>query len=191
VKVAVFHATLPGLGRKPGGVDMVVHRLANALAEAGGMDVTVYSLCDAPPGARYAHRRLWASRPWLTANPLARFFVLPAMLNFVRFDAAQVIHLHGDDWFYIRRNVPTVRTMHGSALFEARTAVSWKRKVEQYCMYPMEWLAARLCDIPLAIGTLTAKLYRTRYSIDNGIDIDMFHPGAKTSHPQVFYIGTW
>ena len=170
---------------------MVVHRLANALADAGGMNVTVYSMDALPPGARYGHRRLFGPFSWLNRNPLARFFVLPALLNFVRFGPADVLHIHGDDWFYLWRPIPTVRTIHGSALFEARTAASWKRRVEQYCLVPMEWLSARLCRISLAIGTQTARLYRTKYGIDNGIDLEVFHPGPKTAHPQVLYVGTW
>jgi phosphatidyl-myo-inositol alpha-mannosyltransferase len=34
----------------------------------------------------------------------------------VKFKGFDVLHLHGDDWFYLRRTLPTVHTLHGSAL---------------------------------------------------------------------------
>ena len=191
MKVALFHTTLPEVGRKPGGVEMVVHRLANALAQSGEVDVKVYSLSSLPTGGRYRHQRLYARLPWLKNNQFGRLIVLPVLLNFVHFEPADVMHFHGDDWFFVRRKVPTVRTLHGSALFEARAARSWKRKVEQYAVYPLEQLAARLCRVAIGIGAETAKLYRTKYTMDNGVDTGLFRPGAKAEYPQVLYVGTW
>lgn len=169
----------------------MVHRLANALTELGDVDVTVYSLTAAPPGAKYQHRRLFSRHPWLRHNPFGRLIVLPALLNFVDFEDADVLHFHGDDWFYVRRRRPTVRTMHGSALLEARAAQTWTRRAEQYCVYPLERLAASLSRVPLAIGKSTVQLYHAKQNIDNGVCTDLFRPGPKTSHPQILYVGTW
>src|SRR6478672_8605548 len=191
MKVAFFHTTLPEPGRKLGGVEVVVHRLANALAELGDVDVKVYSLTGVPPDAKYRHERLFPRHPWLRDNPLGRLIVLPALLNFVHFEEADLVHLHGDDWFYLRRKLPTVRTFHGSAWLEARSARTWKRKVEQYCVYPLERLAAYLARLTLAVGSSTAALYNANQCIDNGVGIELFRPGVKTSHPQVLYVGTW
>ena len=119
MNLALFHTTLPGAGRKLGGAELVVHRLANALTELGDVNVTVYSLTGAPSDAKYHHRRVFSRYPWLVDNPLGRLIVLPALLNFVPFEGADVLHFHGDDWFYVRRKRPTVRTFHGSALLEA------------------------------------------------------------------------
>jgi phosphatidylinositol alpha-mannosyltransferase len=190
MKVALFHATLPEEGRKLGGVEIAVHRLANALAVTEGMDVKVYSLSDAPAGAMYKHRRLYARAPWLREIHLARVLLLPFLLNFVPFDASNVMHFHGDDWFFWRRKVPTVRTFHGSALFEARVA-RWSRKAERYGIYFLELLAMHLCRVSIAIGKSTAAIYGSTHIMDNGVDTDLFKPGLKSKSPQIIYIGTW
>ncbi len=191
MKVALFHTTLPEPGRKPGGVEVVVHRLANALVELGDVEVTVYSLTNAPAYARYRHQRLFPAHSWLRENAIGRLIILPALLNFVSFNSAEVVHLHGDDWFYLRRQRPTIRTIHGSALLEARSARTWKRKVEQYCVYPLERLAVYLSCVSLAIGSSTGRLYPTKQPMDNGVSTEVFRPGPKTRHPQILYVGTW
>lgn len=190
MRIALFHTTLPEAGRKPGGVEVAVHRLANALAEAGD-EVTVYSLTPAPPEARYGHHRLFTSAPWLRNAAFGRLLVLPALLNFTDFGDAQVVHLHGDDWFYLWRNKPTVRTLHGSALREAQAARFWLRRWSQYAVYPLEHLSARLCRRAVAVGDDAARLYHTSGTVDNGVDPEMFFPGEKSSTPLVVYAGTW
>src|SRR5206468_5629444 len=94
MKIGLFHATLPEAGRKPGGVEVAVHRLANALVLQGGDEVIVFSLTPAPADARYTHRRLFPRAAWLNQSLLGRWFLLPFLLNFVRFGAADLIHLH-------------------------------------------------------------------------------------------------
>ncbi len=102
-----------------------------------------------------------------------------------------MLHLHGDDWFYLRRTVPTVRTLHGSALYEARHATSMKRRLSQYIVYPLEHLSVRLATVPAAVGRQTADLYRIEQVVDNGVDLGVFHPGPKDDRPRVLYVGTW
>lgn len=190
MRITLFHTTLPEGGRKPGGVETAVHRLANALVQSGD-EVTVYSLSPCPEEALYRHRMLFAGSPFLRTNSFGRLMVLPALLNFTSFDEAEVVHFHGDDWFYLRRSKPTLRTLHGSALREAQSAQSWPRRLSQYAVYPLEQLSARLCRIPLAVGRDAARIYRTGNIVDNGVDPRVFYPGTKTTYPSVLFVGTW
>lgn len=191
MKIALFHTTLPEPGRKPGGVEVAVHRLANELARNEKDQVTVLSLTPKPADAEYAHRQLFSSWPTLRDNQLLRLFVLPLLLNKVRLSAFDVVHLHGDDWFIVSRPAATVRTMHGSALYEARTATSWKRKLSQYLVYPLEQLAVKWATRSLAIGPRTAEIYKIPDLANNGVNLDRFFPAEKSPHPQVLYVGTW
>lgn len=190
MRIALFHTTLPEPGRKPGGVEVAVHRLATALC-ARGEDVAVYSLSPAPEGAPYRHVRLFPRHPWLRTKRIPRLLVLPLLLNRVDFGDAEVVHLHGDDWFFLRRRRPSVRTLHGSALEEARSATSWRRRLAQYAVYPLEHLSTRLATVPLAVGPRTAAIYSISDLADNGVDTRLFHPGKKTSDPSVLFVGTW
>ena len=191
MKIALFHTTLPEKGRKPGGVEIAVHRLANQLAMDERDHVTVLSLTPCPQDARYTHKRLFQNKPALKDNQILRLFGLPFLMNFVNWREYDVVHLHGDDWFLFNRPGSSVRTMHGSALYEARSATSLKRKLAQYCVYPLEHLAARLSTIPLAVGPKTALIYNIEHLANNGVDIELFRPGVKETRPQILYIGTW
>ncbi len=191
MKIALFHSTLPSPDRKVGGVEAVVHRLGNALAEQSGHTVTVFSLTSCPPDAQYRHVRLFEEAPQLWQRPLLRWFVLPFLLNRHSFQDYDVLHLHGDDWFFWRRSLPTVRTLHGSALEEARTATSWKRWLAQHLLYPLEHLSARLATLPLAVGPHTAELYHIPNLVNNGVDRELFHPGPKAEDPTLLFVGTW
>ena len=192
MRIALFCTTLPSINRKPGGVEMAVHRLANALSDRSDCQVTVLTLSDQKPsGAKYNIVRLFPNWPWLRDKKIARLFILPALLNFVDMRGFDVVHLQGDDWFYFRRPLPSVRTLNGSALREAQSANSCKRKIMQYLIYPLEHLSARLAYLPLALGPDTAEIYSIEQLIDYGVDGDVFMPGRKLSSPRVFFIGTW
>ena len=192
MKLAIFCTTLPQLDKKPAGVEVAVHRLANSLADRPDCQVTVLTLSEqAPFDAKYNIQRLFSNRSWIRDKKLARLFILPALLNFVDMKAFDVVHLQGDDWFYFRRTLPSVRTLNGSALREAQTATSLKRKIMQYLIYPLEHLSARLACLPLALGRDTAEIYSVQRLIDYGVDVDVFAPGRKHSNPRVFFIGTW
>ena len=192
MRIGLFHASLPGPGRKPSGVDVAVHQLANALARTGGDHVTVLSLSPPPPDAAYRHRQLFAGRGGAVRGKLGRLTLLPAALNRLGLgEGLDVLHLHGDDWFYVHRTCPTVRTLHGSALHEARTATSLKRQVAQRAVYGLEHLAARLATLSLGVGPDTVRLYNTDWLIDNGVDLARFRPGPKWPTPRVLFVGTW
>ncbi len=190
MNIALFHGTLPLPDRKPGGVSVAVHRLAEALSDHSQDTVTVFSLTAAPPDANYHHVQLLSGSDWLLSPP-ASYATLPLLLNSVSFDGFDVLHLHGDDWFFLRRPLPTVRTMHGSALHEARFATSLKRRISQRLIYPFEHLSARLATLTLAVGPETAELYDAPHVVGNGVDLDRFVPGDKTSFPSILFVGTW
>lgn len=188
LKVALFHTTLPRPGEKHGGVELTVHRLANALIEHERLDVTVFS-CDAkPPHALYAHTQLF--RGGLRSR-VARLSILSLALNIVDFNGFDILHLHGDDWFFFRRRVPTIRTLHGSALHEARSAARLRRRLAQYAVYPLERLSARLATRTLAVGPEAGRLYRADGLADNGVDTDLFMPRPKAEFPLLAYVGAW
>lgn len=191
MRIAIFHTTLPEPDRKPGGVEMAVDRLASALGAGTGHEVTVFSLSPPPIEAPYRHVHLFPASPWLHRRRLYRLLVLPLLLNRVDFGAFDVLHLHGDDWFFIRRGLPTVRTLHGSALEEARSATSWRRRLAQYGVYPLERVSTRLATLPLAVGPRTADIYSIPDLANNGVDLDLFRPGPKTPTPSVLFVGTW
>lgn len=191
MNIALFHTTLPEPGRKPGGVEVAVHRLANTLAQTPGDAVTVFSLTPEPHGAAYTHVQLFAEQPRLRENRALRLFMLPFLLNKVSFQDFDVLHLHGDDWFFVRRGVPTVRTLHGSALEEARSATSLKRRLSQLCVYPLEHASARLATVPLAVGPRTQAIYGLDRLAENGVDTRRFRPGPKAARPRVLFVGTW
>jgi phosphatidyl-myo-inositol alpha-mannosyltransferase len=191
MRIALFHTTLPEPGRKPGGVEVAVHRLANELAGRPGDEVTVHSLTPAPADARYRHRRLFPRAPWLARSLPARWTVVPLLLNTVDWGDADVLHLHGDDWFLVRRPVPTVRTFNGTALRESQHAADPKVRVAYRAVWPLERLAARLATLPVALGRDTADLLGLDDVVAYGVDAGRFRPGPKSEHPTVLFVGTW
>jgi glycosyltransferase involved in cell wall biosynthesis len=192
LRIALFHATLPEPGRKPGGVETAVHRLANALVDLGKDEVTVFScMASPPPDARYEHRSVVPQMRFVHGNPFGRIGLLPLVLNFIDFRRFDILHLHGDDWFFLRRQTATVRTFHGSALREAQHATNRKYGAFMYGVYGLEHLSARLSSLPLAIGKDAAVLYGLEKTVSNGVDDTVFFPGPKTVTPRVLFVGTW
>lgn len=190
VRVLMFHTTLPLPGRKPGGVEVAVHRLATALTDLG-VSVTVASLSAAPPDSRYGHRLLFGGNAWLRDSRVGRLLVIPLLLNTVNAAEAHVIHYHGDDWFTLRRGRATVRTLHGSALREAQQATTWRRRALQYFLYPLERMSARLASVAVGVGRDTAAIHGLAHVIGNGVDAAVFSPGQKSNTPVILYVGTW
>jgi phosphatidyl-myo-inositol alpha-mannosyltransferase len=191
MNIAIVAATLPEPHRKLGGVEVFIHRLANRLASDPAHQVTVFSLCDRPADALYQHQRLYGSLGAIAQSKLFVWFIFPLLLNFLDLRGFDVVHLHGDDWFFLRRPVPSVRTMHGSALNEARTATSLKRKLMQRLIYPLEHLSVRLATITAAVGSDSQDIYRLPYVIDIGVSLERFFPGPKAADPAILFVGTW
>lgn len=189
LRIAQFHSTLPEAGRKVGGVEVFVHRLANQLV-GRGHEVTMFTFGPCPDDARYA--RASAGRSWLGSNRVARLALAPLALNRLPQSGFDVLHLNGDDWFMGRRRIPTVRTFYGSALFEARTATSLQRRITQTMVYPMEVLASRLATLSFDIGSDLPKGYRTHGSLPLAVtDPSPRGRAVPSSHPSVLFVGTW
>ncbi len=190
MRVAMYHGTLPQPGRKPGGVEVMVHRLSNALVQRGH-EVEMLSYCEAPADAVYRHRRL----PLRMAGQrrFVRQYVAPWLLNFEDFDGFDLAHFHGDDWFFLRRRLPVVRTFHGSALLEAQTATSLRRRLDKAVIFPLELLAARLATSSYGVGTDSEVIYQTDGLLPPGIDIqDTSAPPPETAaRPTILFVGTW
>jgi phosphatidylinositol alpha-mannosyltransferase len=187
MRIAMYHGTLPQPGRKPGGVEVFVHRLAEALITRGH-DVDVLSYSQPPPGATYRVRRL----PMRIAEDrqFLRLYVASWLLNLQRFADFDVAHFHGDDWFFLHRRLPVVRTFHGSALFEARSAASLRRRINQTMIFPLELLAGKLATSAYGVGIDSEIIYQTDGLLPLGIDLSDRRP-QPSPNPSILFIGTW
>ena len=187
MRVGLFHANIPEAGRKPGGSEVYVVRLADALAEAGH-DVELWCYAGEPSHPLVRLKRL---RPrWLGTAPIMRPYVAPLGLNLRRTDHLDVFHLFGDDWFFVRRRLPTVRTMLGSAIMEAVTAKTVGRASEQMLCFGLEQLSARLADAVYGIGVDSQILYQADGILGSGV-APVTTPPAPDAHPTVLFVGTW
>jgi phosphatidyl-myo-inositol alpha-mannosyltransferase len=191
MKIAIVAATLPEPGRKLGGVEVFIHRLANQLTQDKNHDVTVYSLSDRPADANYAYQRLFPKFAALHKRKLFVWLIFPWLLNLMDWDKAEIVHFFGDEWFYFWRRQPSLRTMNGSALNEALTATSLKRKIAMRLIYPLEHLSVKLATQTVGIGQDAKDIYNLEKIIHIGADQTRFHPGQKTPHPSILFIGTW
>ena len=191
MRVGLFHTTLPEPGRKVGGVELFVHRLAGQLA-GRGHKVTMFTVAGrAPDGARYALRHI--GRP-ATDSRLGRLTLTPLALNRVDWSGLDVLSLHGDDWFFVRRPLPTVRSFHGSALYEARTATSMPRAISQRLAYAGELLASRLADRAYTSAAQMPSAYRLHGRLALAADPPAQPPGdaqPRSAHPSLLFVGTW
>lgn len=186
MRITLFHGKLPCTGTKPSGADVYVARLAGALANAGHMVETwCFGPADPIPGTN--HRALkptgWGDKTVL------RQYVAPFLLNLRAVDSSDVLHLFGDDTFFVRRRVPTVRTFLGSALYESLTATSTKRRVNQAITFRMEQIAARLANARYGIGLESELLYHADGTLPSGVDIPVERSRGATA--TILFVGTW
>jgi glycosyltransferase involved in cell wall biosynthesis len=188
MRIGFFNSSLPQAGRKPGGVDKHLHRLANALAEAGH-EVTFYTYSEALQGARYSTVRL--TPHGFATSMLARATVVPLRLNTLDTGDLDVLHLHGDDWFFLRRRVPTVRTFYGSALNEARQATRMRRRASQYVTFALEVLSSRLATSTYSLIPSEGRAYRTRGHLACGVENLPAPRPAEDEAPNILFVGTW
>ena len=191
MNIGMYTTSLPAPGRKPGGVDVLIDRLAAALATRGHT-VVIHTYSERPPGAPYEVDLLGPSP--LPDHKLGRIVCGPSPMTRISVAGHDVLHLHGDDWFYLRRSVPTVRTFYGSALYEARTATSWRRRAGQWTTFALELLAARLATANYGLIPGDGRWYHTIGSLGCGVDLDD-SPGAsatrRSEHPTILFVGTW
>jgi phosphatidyl-myo-inositol alpha-mannosyltransferase len=188
VNIGLYHLDLPETGRKPGGVAVAVHRLGNALALRGHA-VTVSTYSPAPSDAQYRVRRL---RPhWAPRSTVLRQYVFPIARNIEPHANEDVLHLHGDDWFYLRRRLPTVRTFHGTSRREAASATSLARRLDKSLVALLERQAGRLADVTVAVGPEARDALATDLLIPPGIDDRPAPAIARSAAPSILFVGTW
>jgi glycosyltransferase involved in cell wall biosynthesis len=188
MRIGMYTSALPQPGRKPGGVDIFVDRLAEQLAQRGHR-VTMFSYSALPGDRSYELCRL---SPAATANsPVKRLVNAPLRLNRLNTSELDILHLHGDDWFFTRRTVPTVRTFHGSALYEARTATGRKRSASQYVIYGLEFASARLATRTYSVTPDPAIGYRVDGHLNLAYEAPPAIDSARAEDPTVLFVGTW
>lgn len=188
-RIALFHSTLPIENEKPGGVSVVVDRLAEYWSRSD--DITVFSLDPKPTGRSYKSQVIFAGSPFLRNNQIARLFLLPLIMNFLNFKNFDIIYFFGDDWFYLRRSIPTVRIMSGSALNESKSATNIKRKIAQRIVFYLEKVSIILASTTISLGPDAAKVYKLKKQINVGIDTDLYTSQPKSLFPTVLFVGTW
>jgi phosphatidylinositol alpha-mannosyltransferase len=188
MKVGLFHSTLPEQGRKPGGVEVFVHRLGQNLTQRGH-EVTMYSFFDAPEDAVYRHTPLQPSSVGKTKA--GRLFAAPLVLNSLDAAHHDVLHLHGDDWFFVKRALPTVRTFYGSALCEARHATSLRRAAGGLVAFPLELMSARLATRAYGITPGWERLYRLSGTLSCGVAVPAAVRQQRDGPPSLLFVGTW
>lgn len=188
LRIAMYSSSLAQPGRKPGGVDVLINHLANTLTERGH-HVTIWSYSPRPAGALYGHVQLLP--PGTATRQLARILVAPVRLNRVSFGDAQIVHLHGDDWFYVRRRLPTVRTLYGSALYEMRHATRARRMLSQAALVPLEVLACRLATDAYGMIPGDGPVHRLRGYLPGAAAADGGPPSGRSTRPSVLFVGTW
>lgn len=187
LRVAIFHHNLPQPGRKPGGVEVAVHRLANVLSRRGH-EIEVLTYSPPPADAAYRVRRLPLRRA--ENNRVLHQYIAPWGLNFQDLSGFDVAHTHGDDWFWLRRSLPVVRTFHGSAKLEARSATSLKRRLDKSVVFPLELLAARLATASYGVGTDSVAIYGAAGLLTPGVEVDVPDMG-RSEHPTILFVGSW
>ncbi len=186
LRIGVVHSDLPEEGKKPGGVYVAVHELANAFARAGN-DVNMYTHTIKPKDAIYNVTYLPRI---IKSKTLSRRIVLPLQINFVDFSNLDILHLHGDDWAFLNRSVPTIRTFHGCAINEAKFATSLKPKLVNASYHALELLAGKLANFSVGVGDDTVRLLGAKHVIPNGYDQNLFYQSEKSSRPTAIVIGT-
>lgn len=184
----MYTSSLPEPGRKPGGVDVLVDRLANTLVQRGH-DVTMWSYSPAPPGCLYRHGQLLPQS--MATRRLARLTVAPIRLNRLCFGDVDVVHLHGDDWFWLRRAWPTVRTLYGSAIYEMRYATRVRRMVSQAALVPMEMLSCRLATAAYGMIPGDGPVHRLDGFLPGAAAAPPHSVGERSAQPSILFVGTW
>jgi glycosyltransferase involved in cell wall biosynthesis len=169
-------------------VEVFVDRLATALAERGHT-VTAFTFAGPTDPRPYG---VAIMRPRVAAHSkLLRQYAVPWLFNVRPFGSRfDVAHLHGDDWFYLRRRLPTVRTFHGSALMEALSATSLKRKFDQAILFGLEQFARTRADAVYAVGPDSRALYRADGILGCGVPTPS-EPPRRDVDPTILFVGTW
>lgn len=174
------------------GVAIQVHRLANALSEAGH-EVAVVTRSVRPADARY--RVLPADGPWLRLAlrlaPFLKRIWYPLWYRNVDVIGYDAVHVHGDGGFLAYRG-PFVRTFYGTAGLELRHARTLKGRAAQALSWWMERREARRCAVcagisPHIAGYLPGNIRTVPCMLPAEPDPA---PSTKTAHPSMLFLGS-
>ena len=185
----MLHKTLPfSRVTRGGGVDWVIHGLANALVERGHR-VRIHSLDAAPPGALYEVAPLAVPPAFLRRRVLYQY-ALGWYFRGVDASGFDVVHAHGDDHF-LGRGRPLVRTFYGTSLDEARFARTWKRRLGCLANVPLEAVSAAKAHVAVGISEATVRrLPFVEEVIPVGVDLRRFAPGGvRSDAPSILFVG--
>jgi phosphatidylinositol alpha-mannosyltransferase len=186
MRIAMLHVDLPVESR--GGVAFQVARLASELAGRGHA-VTVFTLSRATGDEAYDVVQL---RRWRRAarTRLGRLVILPIAFAARRYEGFDVVHAHGDSELLMARS-PVIRTFYGSAVDEARTATSRRRRWSQRVHAIGEQIARRRASVTIGISEATrCTIGRLDHVVPCGVDLDVFAPGERADVPTVLFVGT-
>jgi glycosyltransferase involved in cell wall biosynthesis len=193
IRIAVFSCSLPVLGEKRGGVDRVVHDLADGLAQRGH-HVSVWTYDPKPEGAVYdVHDLPWPGfyRSWL-GHRLIPGYLANILALVPEYRNADVVLTIGNSLLMPLLGKPLIRVMAGSALGEALSATNPWRFFQQLGVYVQELLCGLTQTGCVAISHSTRRYNPfVRRIIPLGIDLDLFHPdpSAKTAEPSILFVG--
>ena len=186
--VGLYTSSLAQSHAKPPGVDVFVDRLGEQLARRGHF---VVMFTYSPPAAQRSYELRHLTPSTTATSRLRRTFIAPIRLNWLDTSALDVMHLHGDDWFWLRRQLPTVRTFHGSALYEARHAHRARRRVGQYVTYGLELAASRLATQSYGVTPDNGPGYLTAGHLPLAYEAPPDRQSPRAERPTVLFVGTW
>lgn len=149
MRIGMLHVDLPP--HSTGGVARQVDLLAETLV-ARGHEVTVWSTTAGRSDASFEVCKVSAS-----GGRLARVYGVASAFSRTAFAPdLDILHAHGDDWL-LNTPIPLVRTFYGSALREALSATSSKRRLGQAFAYATEWISAHKADECATISASTRR----------------------------------
>ncbi|MGE0877285.1 MAG: glycosyltransferase family 4 protein [Acidimicrobiia bacterium] len=175
---------MPGSSKQ--GVGYQVEALASALARRGH-DTTLFSP-DRPSDN--------VETPYRYVHPGGRLrtFGFAYALRREAFDAFDVVHAHGDDYWLTKRHTRAhIRTMHGSCFDEALRIRGAKERLRMTLLGMSEVTATAVADKTVAVSRATRRWYPwIKTVIPNGVDLSTFTPGiARDERPTILFVGTY
>lgn len=185
MRIGMVTSNLPQGGKKPGGVAIVVHELANSLVRSGNY-VRVYSYSNQPSNAEYESFTL---DPWINRR-FSRQLALPFQIKNLDFSDLDILHLHGDDWAFTNRKIATVRTFHGCSINESKSAEKLRSKVVFFAYHLLELWAKKFAEISVGVGDDTVNELGINLVIPNGYAKDLYYYEQKSSKPTAIVVGT-
>jgi phosphatidyl-myo-inositol alpha-mannosyltransferase len=186
-RIAFCCNDLPSRQGKKGGVAASVDRLAETLTRRNNVDLTFFSTASPPVESRYKFKKLFTL---MKGSRFSQWILSPIALNFQDFSDYDIVHLHGDDWFFFNpQKIIDVRTFYGSSLDEARVAKTVKRRIAMYLCGFLEYFSSFIRNCKIGLIEETKKQFNCNYVVGCGVEIGIFTPTRKTDHPSISYIG--